>query len=219
MDEAANHSLVTKPANTSVKFRAQKIPTISRIVKGIRNSCPTVVDVQSESVVEPVEDDDKPTTTNGGVINESSVAQIDDSDDEIDGDHQEEPDKHGLSMANASHDVNLDALRKNLSTYPVVESLPNKNDFIGFRVLKMAANYVPELSDYVIGLVESVDGDTMDMEIVILAGNEELKDHQEGGKFSLPDCDDTLVNIDDRTLHCNWVELKDVRLVDVTMLA
>lgn len=154
------------------------------------------------------------------VVDCSSINHIEDSDEEEASDDEVVEEEHEKpSFLNGSQDANktadLDALRKNLSNYPAVEQLPNKNDFIGFRVLTMGENYVPQLSDYIIGLVESVDSETMAMEIVILAGNEELKQHQDGGKFSLPDCDDTLVNIDDRTLHCNWVELKDVRLVEI----
>lgn len=213
-----------------MKFRNQKIPNISRIIKGFRSSCPN----ESQSANDENNKNDengKETATaanvsapaaDNEVVDCTSVAHIEcDSDSS---ESEEEVVEHvEASIINNSQDANktadLDALRKNLSSYPTVDSLPNKNDFIGFRVLKMAANYVPELSDYIIGLVESVDTDTMAMEIVILAGNEELKQHQDGGKFSLPDCDDTLVNIDDRTLHCNWVELKDVRLVDVSLLA
>lgn len=201
-----------------MKFRTPTIPNISRIIKGFRASCPVASSKSTD------QSNNSRKTNAGEVADCSSLTHIEDS-DEVDASDDEpvEVELERPPSLNASHDGNktadLDALRKNLSNYPAVETLPNKNDFIGFRVLKMAENYVPELSDYIIGLVESVDKETMAMEIVILAGNEELKQHQEGGKFSLPDCDDTLVNIDDRTLHCNWVELKDVRLVDVSLLA
>lgn len=132
----------------------------------------------------------------------------------------EEEEEEEAKPAEISQDVNnksahLDTLRKNLGSYPALEKLPQKNDYIGFRILTMSENYVPELSEYIIGLVENVDEEQLDLEIVILAGNEELKQHQEGGKFSLPDCNDTLVDMDDNTLHINWVELKDVRLVNL----
>lgn len=156
------------------------------------------------------------------MVVDCNIEDSDDSDEEEEVElEEEEPEK--ASFLNGSQDANktadLDALRKNLASYPALDTLPNKNDFIGFRMLKLGDNYVPQLTEFIIGLVESVDPDTMAMEIVILAGNDELKQHQEGGKFSLPDCNDTLVNIDDRTLCCNWVELKDVRLVDVSLLA
>lgn len=228
-------------ANVSVKFREQKIPHISRIIKGIRTSAPVVAvaaaGMKTRSAA--VDNKAKPPPTNGK-SDEVVSCNIDDSDDDEeeqvvvaesdDSDEEEEEEaeedvapENKTSLMNGTQDANktadLDALRKNLASYPAVDQLPSHNEFIGFRMLKLSDNYVPELTEYIIGLVESVDTDTMAMEIVILAGNDELKQHQEGGKFSLPDCNDTLVNLDDRTLHCNWVELKDVRLVDVSLLA
>lgn len=198
---------MVEPTVASPRFRHVEVPNnISRIIKGIRTSCPVgLVEGKSKLAAKKAAAHE--------VIDCSTLAHIDESDL---GDMGGQDNNH---EANGSLDVNnksvqLDALRKNLSTYPLLEELPNKNDIIGFRILKMSANYVPELSDYVIGLVETVDADSMDLELVILAGNDELKQHQEGGKFSLPDCNDTLVDVDDGTLHINWVELKDVRFVD-----
>lgn len=209
---------VKQQANVSVKFREQKLPNVSRIIKGIRTSCPVVAGMQTRNAaaVEKEKANDKA----DDMVVDCNIEDSDDS-EEVEELEEEEPEK--ASFLNGSQDANktadLDALRKNLASYPALDTLPNKNDFIGFRMLKLGDNYVPELTEFIIGLVESVDPDTMAMEIVILAGNDELKQHQEGGKFSLPDCNDTLVNIDDRTLCCNWVELKDVRLVDVSLLA
>lgn len=199
----------------SAKFRAVDLPpNVSRIIKGIRTSCPVGI----------VENKSKTSAKSNGhgdqaeeVIDCSTLANIDESDlveeEESQNGHEKAPEAMNVSL-DVNKSVQLDALRKNLSTYPALDVLPNKNDIIGFRILKMSENYMPELSDYVIGLVETVDTDTLDLEIVILAGNDELKQHQEGGKFSLPDCNDTLVDIDDGTLHINWVELKDCRFVD-----
>lgn len=105
----------------------------------------------------------------------------------------------------------FETIRKTMGNYPYQETLPKKNDLIGFRILKMSENYVPELSEFIVGMVESISD--LDLVIFVLAGNEELKAH-EGGKFSLPDCNDTILDADDGLLHITWPELKDVRMVD-----
>lgn len=187
----------------SQRFRAESIPPISRIIRGIRTSCPA--GLESE-VAERAQE-------NGTATGENSTATNNDDSELMETAIEKPSEDVSLSFLDGNKSAHLDALRKTLTTYPTLETLPNKNDYIGFRILKLSDEYVPELSEYIIGLVENVKEESMELEIVILAGNEELRQHQQGGKFSLPDCNDTLIDVDDNTLHINWVELKDVRLV------
>lgn len=121
-----------------------------------------------------------------------------------------------LSTTLNSSGASLEELAKNWDSYRRVEELPTKNDIIGFRILTMDEDYTPGLSGPIIGLVEGIDDDNI--EIMVLAGKKELKEHTSGGKFSLPDqFNGTLLpedDADDGLIVLNFrFDMKDVRLV------
>lgn len=64
----------------------------------------------------------------------------------------------------------LETLRNNLNNLdiPLLTELPKAGDIIAFKILAMSENYLPEISDYMIGLIESIHMETNDLKIVIM---------------------------------------------------
>lgn len=64
----------------------------------------------------------------------------------------------------------LETLRNNLKNLdiPLLKELPKSGDIIAFKILAMSENYLPEISDYMIGLIESINQESNDMKIVIM---------------------------------------------------
>lgn len=67
-------------------------------------------------------------------------------------------------------DSALETLRNNLKNLdiPLLTELPKTGDIIAFKILAMSENYLPEISDYMIGLIESINMETNDLKIVIM---------------------------------------------------
>lgn len=64
----------------------------------------------------------------------------------------------------------LETLRNNLKNLdiPLLKEPPKTGDIIAFKILAMSENYLPEISDYMIGLIESINQESNDMKIVIM---------------------------------------------------
>lgn len=64
----------------------------------------------------------------------------------------------------------LETLRNNLKNLdiPLLKELPKTGEIIAFKILAMSENYVPEISDYMIGLIESINMETKYLKIVIM---------------------------------------------------
>ncbi|XP_069691236.1 coilin-like [Periplaneta americana] len=95
----------------------------------------------------------------------------------------------------------------NFTKFPLAESFPKKGDIIAFKMLKIGADYSPQLSDYITGKVVSACKDTHQLHLVLLDGSEQLQQPQ--GKFDL---DDTASHVA-TDLQVNWNELIETRLI------
>lgn len=64
----------------------------------------------------------------------------------------------------------LETLRNNLKNLdiPLLKELPKAGDIIAFKILAMSENYLPEISDYMIGLIESINIESKDLKVVIM---------------------------------------------------
>ncbi|XP_059616336.1 coilin [Phlebotomus argentipes] len=128
--------------------------------------------------------------------------------------------KQSLNRANETNSFALEELRERLPNMelPVLKKLPKKDDVIAFKLLKMSETYEPALSAFIIGIVECVCKEKGEVSLLILSGEEELK--QPEGKFSLPETaveneDD---NLDDDLLTVKFSNLHEVRRLDLAKL-
>lgn len=64
----------------------------------------------------------------------------------------------------------LETLRNNLNNLdiPLLEELPKVGDIIAFKILAMSENYLPKITDYMIGLIESINIESKDLKVVIM---------------------------------------------------
>lgn len=64
----------------------------------------------------------------------------------------------------------LETLRNNLKNLdiPLLKELPKVGDIIAFKILAMSDNYLPEISDDMIGVIESINMESQDLKIVIM---------------------------------------------------
>lgn len=64
----------------------------------------------------------------------------------------------------------LETLRNNLNNLdiPLLEELPKVGDIIAFKILAMSENYLPKITDYMIGLIESINLESKDLKVVIM---------------------------------------------------
>lgn len=125
-----------------------------------------------------------------------------------------------FNRSSAANSFALEELRERLPDLdmPTLKKLPKKDDVIAFKLLKMGETYEPILSNFIIGIVESVRKEKNEVSLLILSGEEELKEPQ--GKFSLPEtpsdhCDEL---VDDDLLTVNFSNLQEVRRLDLTKL-
>lgn len=90
----------------------------------------------------------------------------------INDDVQEAKDKVPVIEENVINpkETALETLRNNLKNLdiPLLKDLPKIGDIIAFKILAMSENYLPEISDYVIGLIESINMESNDLKIVIM---------------------------------------------------
>lgn len=112
----------------------------------------------------------------------------------------------------------MEEIRQNVDelNLPQQNNLPKENDVIAFKYLKIGNDYMPKLTDYIIGMVESIDEENKNLKIYILAGNEETK--KPNGKFHVPDFDDDDDDDDQDNsdnLVLNWNDMHSVRVVNV----
>lgn len=81
-------------------------------------------------------------------------------------------------------------------------------------MMKLTANYVPDLSAYIIGLVQSIEA--TNVIIFVMAGHEETREPT--GKFSLDDDDDSTIgndSIDQQLLYIQRSEILQAKYVKV----
>ncbi|GAB0097585.1 hypothetical protein DMENIID0001_132400 [Sergentomyia squamirostris] len=111
----------------------------------------------------------------------------------------------------------LEELRERLPNMdiPVLKKFPKKDDVIAFKVLKMGESYEPGLSKFIIGIVETALKKRNELKLLILSGEEELKEPQ--GKFSLPE-DQADENPDYDLYTVIFSNLHEVRRLDLAKL-
>lgn len=88
------------------------------------------------------------------------------------------------------------------------------------QIMKLSENYAPGLSEYIIGMVQSIDVDSDNVSVHIMAGLEQTHDPQ--GKFSLEmdeDDEDAVAQTEkmqpDRTYHVQRQDMFDVKCVQL----
>ncbi|XP_012270452.1 uncharacterized protein LOC105694396 [Orussus abietinus] len=80
-------------------------------------------------------------------------------------------------------DVDISSV--NPQSYPIMKSIPQLNDIISFKILKMGNDYTPQCSNFVIGKVTDFHPTRSSCTFQILKGKSELETPK--GKFALPD--------------------------------
>lgn len=77
--------------------------------------------------------------------------------------------------------------------------------------MKLTANYVPDISAYIIGLVQSIEA--ANVIIYVMAGVDETR--EPSGKFSLDDDETAVDSIDEQLLYIQRSEILNAKYVKV----
>lgn len=81
------------------------------------------------------------------------------------------------------------------------------------QIMKLSANYMPGMSEFIVGMVQAVDADTGAISVHIMAGHDQTAQPQ--GKFSLTDDDADDAEVPDRTFHSMRADMFDVKYVQL----
>lgn len=109
----------------------------------------------------------------------------------------------------------MEEIRQNVDglNLPVATELPQENDVIAFKYLRVGENYTPQVSEYIVGMIESVDRENENLKIFILAGNEQVV--KPNGKFAVMVMEVDEIENDTNTLVLSWSDLLEPRIIRV----
>ncbi|CAH1122182.1 unnamed protein product [Ceutorhynchus assimilis] len=85
-------------------------------------------------------------------------------------------------------DTIVDKWKRHISDAPLLNTIPKSGDIITFKILKIGENYTPQITNNIIGKVETCESETGELSVNILGGLEELSPPS-SGKFGL-DCEE-----------------------------
>lgn len=109
----------------------------------------------------------------------------------------------------------MEQIRQNVDglNLPILTELPQENDVIAFKYLRVGENYTPQVSEYIVGMIESVDRENENLKIYVLAGNEQIV--KPNGKFAVMVMEVEDADEDPSTLVLAWRDLLEPRIIRV----